>query len=60
MEKECPQGKVYNSKTGRCVNSNGVIGRQIRKQTKKCPDNKLYNTESPRMYRLSMQCWWGW
>ena len=43
MEKECPQGKVYNSKTGRCVNSNGVIGRQIRKETEKCPDSKLYN-----------------
>ena len=34
MRKECPDGKMLNPKTNRCVNENGAIGRKLREQAK--------------------------
>ena len=56
---KCPDDKVLNSKTGRCVNKKGVIGKKIlnenikeniKKNIKenKCPDDKILNPNTGR------------
>lgn len=31
-ERNCPEGKIYNPQTGRCVDANGRVGRALRKR----------------------------
>jgi hypothetical protein len=51
MTKICPQGKIVNPKTGRCVKKDGKIGKEImrksRKTTKKSPTRKSPTRKSP-------------
>ena len=58
--KKCPDGKIENPATGRCVDANGKIGKSIAKKSsvksskksskksKKCPDGKIENPASGR------------
>ena len=56
--KVCPDEKILNKKTKRCVLKTGKIGKKILNKVnsstksslikKDCPDNKIYNTESKR------------
>ncbi len=49
-EKECPKTKLLNPFTGRCVNIDGKIGRQLRQQ---CPDNKIWNLSTQRCVKIN-------
>lgn len=42
-EKQCPEGKVINPKTGRCI-----IDRSSKKQEKQCPEGKVVNPKTGR------------
>ena len=57
MNKYCPDDKILNPESGRCVSKTGAIGKKLLKiliQTKKikeikeCPDDKILNPESGR------------
>jgi len=48
MRKVCPDGKILNPKTNRCVNENGVLGRKLRKQAKSKHSNKTKKVESKK------------
>lgn len=40
----CPEGKIVNPKTNRCVSKNGAIGKKLQE----CPDGKILNPKSNR------------
>jgi len=55
--RKCPQGKIINPKTGRCVKKDGRIGKQIvrkshkssrksPKSMKRCPEGKIINPKT--------------
>ncbi len=55
--RECPPGKILNPATGRCVDENGKIGRQVRGLTpspspsespRECPPGKILNPATGR------------
>jgi hypothetical protein len=48
--KKCPEGKIENPKTGRCVNEFGKMGKTIKseKSEKKCPAGKIENPKTGR------------
>ena len=46
--KQCPEGKVLNPKTNRCVNTKGAIGRKLTKTKKDCPEGKVLNPKTNR------------
>ncbi len=50
--RECPVGKILNPATGRCVDENGKIGRQLRgavsTTTRECPPGKIINPATGR------------
>ena len=62
--KRCPDGKIFNRKTGRCVSINGKVGRALAKAqgggakpgkkpkspkaAKQCPDGKILNPATGR------------
>ena len=48
MSKECPENKILNKSSGRCVKANGIIGRRIRRETKQCLAGKIYNEKTNR------------
>jgi predicted RNA methylase len=54
---KCPDDKILNPKTGRCVNKKGLIGKKILNENikdnvkdniKKCPDDKILNPDTSR------------
>ena len=53
-KKECPDGKILNPKTNRCVNKNGTTAKKIltnkktNKIEKECPDGKILNPKTNR------------
>ena len=55
-DKKCPDDKIYNPETKRCVLKSGKIGKLLliknkkddKKDDKKCPDDKIYNPETKR------------
>jgi uncharacterized protein YeaC (DUF1315 family) len=58
--KRCPNGKILNPSSGRCVNVSGKIGREIlgkspmmRKSPKRCPNGKILNPSSGRCVNVS-------
>jgi hypothetical protein len=48
--KKCPEGKVLNPKTGRCILIKNAINKNIAKpkSPKKCPDGKVLNPKTGR------------
>ena len=59
MNKECPDGKILNKETGRCVDVNGKIGKQIikeqdekkKKKTKPKSKSKPKSEEDEKKYK---------
>ena len=56
-QKPCPEGKILNPKTNRCVDKSGNIGKQLLKETKQnpqnanqkqCPEGKILNPKTNR------------
>ena len=59
-KRNCPPGKIMNPKTGRCVNRNGKLGKEILKKSSKkakspkrvqsgnCPPGKIMNPKTGR------------
>ena len=50
-KKKCPEGKILNPVTKRCVNENGKIGKQIKEgkvkiSLKRCPEGKILNPKT--------------
>ena len=60
MNKDCPDDKILNPKTKRCVSKTGVLGKQLQKENKpssaaksskpknECPDDKILNPKTKR------------
>jgi hypothetical protein len=47
--KKCPEGKVLNPKTGRCIkNKNLLVVKPSVKSPKKCPEGKVLNPKTGR------------
>lgn len=49
-QKKCPEGKVLNPETGRCVKINGKIGRKL--VDKQCPEGKILNKNTGRCVKI--------
>ena len=49
-KKECPDGKILNERTIRCVKENGNVGKKIQEEKygKKCKDGKVLNPKTKR------------
>ena len=58
MDKKCPEGKVLNPKTGRCIKTENFLKANIKTKTnmppgvkpepKKCPEGKVLNPKTGR------------
>ena len=60
MNKDCPDDKILNPKTKRCVSKTGALGKQLQKENKpssaaksskpknECPDDKILNPKTKR------------
>jgi len=46
--KKCPDGKVLNPETGRCILIKNAAKAVVKKSPKKCPDGKVLNPETGR------------
>jgi hypothetical protein len=46
LVKKCPEGKVVNPKTGRCVNAQGKLGQSLSGQKASCEDGKILNPKT--------------
>ena len=62
MNKICPEGKVLNPLTNRCITKNGAMhlkllkdGVQVEKIEKKCSNGKVLNTHTNRCIKIGSQ-----
>ena len=46
--KKCPEGKVLNPKTGRCILIKNAMKADATKSPKKCPEGKVLNPKTGR------------
>ncbi len=46
--KKCPRDKVFNPKSGRCVNKTGAVARKNKLVPVKCPRGKILNEPTNR------------
>ena len=58
MLKNCPDGKILNPLTNRCISKNGILHKSLIKnnhiqtETKICPDSKVLNPLSKRCIKI--------
>ena len=63
MSKKCPEDKILNPRTGRCVKMDGKIGRKLNQEhkssltgtgkiSKKCPEDKILNPRTGRCVKM--------
>jgi hypothetical protein len=52
VSKKCPEGKVLNPKTGRCIKKENFLKanmpQEVKKVSKKCPEGKVLNPKTGR------------
>lgn len=54
IKKVCPEGKVINPKTNRCVKMDGVVAKSVLQKTQKiCPDGKVLNPNTNRCIKAT-------
>jgi hypothetical protein len=54
MAKDCPEDKILNPKTNRCIKANGITAKKLepKSKIKKCPEGKVLNPKTNRCIKI--------